>query len=146
MYMDEEIVKGVLAQYGFTLEDVVKAAKHKKPIAEQDWIYLTHHMHPPKKASEMETLHHCVMWEKKNEKGKSWEQKHVKDGKLFQHALDTDNPDEVPDILFDHLNNKFKVKIIEIKKIKYAILNGLASVKKTKWSDQDTGKDYDSIS
>lgn len=146
MYIDEEIFKKVLAQYGFTLEDIVKAAKYKKPVAEQDWIYLTHHMHPPKKASEMETLHHCVMWEKKSEKGKSWEQKHVKDGKLFQHALDTDNPDKVPNILFDHLNNQFKVKIVEIKKTKYAVLNGLASVKKTKWSDQDIGRNYDSIS
>ena len=146
MYIDEEIIEKVLAQHGLSLEQIVGIKKHKKPIAEQDWIYLTHHMHPPKKASEMETLHHCVMWEKKSEKGKSWKQAHVKDGKIFQHALNTNNPDEVPSILFDHLNNQFKVKMVKIKKVKYAILNGLASVKKTKWSDQDVGENYDSIS
>ena len=134
MYIDEEIIKKVLAQHGLSLKQVIGT---KVPLAEQDWIYLTHHMHPPIKAEKMETLHHCVMWEKKNEKGKSWKQIHVKDGKVFQHALKTDKPHEVPNITFDHLNNRFKVKVIVIEKIKYAILNGLVNVKKTRWSNQD---------
>lgn len=113
--------------------------KHKVPVAEQDWIYLSHHMHPPKKAEEMETVHHCVMWAKKNEKGKKWQQKHVKDGKVFQHFLVDKNIDNIPDIVYDHLNNGFKVKTIKIDKKQYKILNGLKSIKKTKWSDQDKG-------
>ncbi|KKL05559.1 hypothetical protein LCGC14_2604800, partial [marine sediment metagenome] len=101
---------------------------------------LTHHMHPPKKASEMETVHHCIMHEKKSEKGKNWEQKHVKDGKIFQHVLDSDKLDEIPEIVFDHLNNQFKVKVMKINKIEYAVLDGMVSLKKTKWSDQDRGE------
>ena len=43
MYIDEEIFKKVLMDYGFTPEDVLNAAKkHKKPLQEQDWIYLIH--------------------------------------------------------------------------------------------------------
>jgi hypothetical protein len=145
--INEQEVRLFLANYGVSLEDVLEQAKkHKVPVAEQDWIYLTHHMHPPKKASEMETLHHCVMWEKKNEKGMSWEQMHVKDGQIFQHALNTKDIKEVPSIVYDHLNNQFKTKDVEINKKEYVILNGLKSVKKTKWSDQDVGGYYDSIS
>ncbi len=114
--------------------------KHKVPVAEQDWIYLTHHMHPPEKAEEMETVHHCIMWEKKKEKGKNWEQKHVKDGKIFQHFLNTKNIKEIPDIVYDHLNNEFKVKTLKINKKQYKVLSGLKNIKKTKWSDQDKGE------
>lgn len=135
--LDEKIVDKILKDYGYSLEDLLSGAKHKVPIAEQDWIYLTHHMHPPKKASEMETLHHCVMHEKKGKKGKNWEQKHIKDGDIFQHVMVAKDPKEVPSIVYDHLNNQFKVKIDKIDKKEYAILNGLKSVQKTKWSDQD---------
>ena len=38
--------------------------------AEQDWIYLIHHMHQPDKEEDMEILHHCIMFEKKNLKGR----------------------------------------------------------------------------
>lgn len=152
MYIDEKILEKVLAQYGFTLGDILKAAKkQKQPVAEQDWIYLIHHFHPPKKEADMETLHHCHFFEKKGMKGKAYYQKHKKDGKVFQHVIDlkaskVKNVEDVPAILYDHLNNGFKVKIMEIDKTKYAVLNGLASVKKTKWSDQDVGGYYDSIS
>jgi len=141
MNIDENIVKEVLSKHGFSLGQILGAKKHKTPVAEQDWIYLTHHMHPPKKASEMETLHHCVMWERKNEKGVSWEQMHVKDGNVFQHALVTKDLKEIPSIVYDHLNNQFKTKIVEINKKEYVILYGLKSVKKTKWSDQDIGEE-----
>lgn len=146
MYIDEEIVKKVLLEHGLLLEQIIGVKKHKAPLAEQDWIYLTHHMHPPKKASEMETLHHCVMWEKKNEKGMSWKQMHVKDGNVFQHALVTKDLKEIPSIVYDHLNNQFKAKTVKIDKKEYVILFGLKNVKKTKWSDQDIGEYYDSIS
>jgi uridine kinase len=141
MILDEKIVNKVLNNYGFTLEDLYETAKHKVDVAEQDWIYLTHHMHPPKKASEMETLHHCVMWEKKNEKGLSWEQAHVKDDEVFQHILVTKDIKEIPTIVYDHLNNKFKAKIVKINKKEYVILNGLKNLKRTKWSDQDRGSE-----
>ena len=120
--------------------DIVLGKKHKVPVAEQDWIYLTHHMHPPKKAEEMETIHHCIMWEKKKEKGKNWKQKHVKDGKIFQHFLDDKNIENIPDVVYDHLNNEFKVKTVKINKKQYKILAGLKNIKKTKWSDQDKGE------
>ena len=137
MDIDEKIVNEVLALHGFTIEQVLGAKKHKVPLAEQDWIYLTHHMHPPKKASEMETVHHCTMHEKKGEKGLNWEQMHVKDGSMFQHVLVTKDLKEIPPIVYDHLNNQFKIKVVEINKKEYVILNGLKNVQKTKWSDMD---------
>jgi len=146
MYIDEEIVKGVLAQYGLTLEQVIGAKKHKVPLAEQEFIYLIHHFHPPKKASDMEEIHHCIMFEKKNMKGEQYEQMHVKDGKVFWHALDIKDIEQAPKAVYDHLNNGFKIKIMEINKKKYAVIHGLVSIKKTKWSDQDKGGYYDSIS
>ncbi len=134
MFIDTEIVERVLKDHGSSLEKLL--GKHKVPKQEQDWIYLIHHMHPPKKASEMETVHHCVMWEKKNEKGKNWEQKHVKDGKIFTHVLDVE-VDKAPEVSYDHLNNAFKITIKKIKKEQYAVIDGMVSLKKTKWSDQD---------
>ncbi len=137
MFIDGEIVDKILKEYGVTLDQLLGAKKHKMPKAEQDWIYLLHHFHPPKKASEMETVHHCILHEKKGEKGKNWEQKHVKDGKVFQHVVDSDKLDEIPEIVYDHLNNQFKVKVMKINKVEYAVLNGMVSLEKTKWSDQD---------
>lgn len=140
MQLDETVINEVLARYGFTLEQgFIKAAK--TPVAEQDWIYLIHHMHQPDKVEDMEILHHCEMYEKKGLKGKKYLQKHVRDGKIFQHVLDIkeDKLDKAPEVVYDHLNNGFKVKIMEIDKKKYAVLNGLVSVKKTKWSEQDRG-------
>jgi len=47
--------------------------------------------------------------------------------------------EEAPEVVYDHLNNGFKVKIMTIDKKKYAVLVGLVNVKKTKWSDMDKG-------
>jgi hypothetical protein len=41
--------------------------------------------------------------------------------------------------VYDHLNNGFKIKIMEIDKEKRAVIYGLVSVEKTKWSDEDRG-------
>lgn len=137
MYIDEKIVNEVLALHGLSLEQVLGAKKHKKPVAEQDFVYLLHHFHPPKKASEMEEVHHCIMWEKKNMKGAKYKQKHVKDGKVFWHALDIKDVEEAPEAVYDHLNNGFKIKVMEIDKVEYAVIKGLVNVEKTKWSDMD---------
>ncbi len=106
-------------------------------FAEQDFIYLIHHIHSPKKAKEMEVLHHCIMHEKKGMKGKKYKQKHVKDGKVFLHVLVVKDAEKAPKVVYDHLNNGFKIKIIEIDKVEYAVIYGLVNVKKTKWSNQD---------
>jgi hypothetical protein len=120
--------------------------ERKKPIAEQDWIYLIHHIHPPEKEEDMETLHHCVLFEKKNLKGKKFSQKHVKDGKVFQHALDVKESEveNAPDTVYCHLNNSYKIRVKEIDGKKYAVFTGMVSLKKTKWSDQDRGELYES--
>jgi len=143
MYIDESIVEEILSKHGFTIEDVVKAAKHKKPVEEQDWIYLIHHMHTPEKGLGMETLHHCHFWAKKNMKGKQvYEQKHVREDKIFHHVIDlkaskVKSIEDVPDTLYCHLNNAYKIRIKEINGEKYAEFTGMVSLKKTKWSDQD---------
>ncbi len=137
MDMDKAKVEEVLAMYGLSFDDVINAGKHKTPKAEQEFIYLVHHMHPPKKAEEMETLHHCIMNEKKGMKGKKYKQKHVKDGKVFQHVLDVKDIEKVPEVVYDHLNNGFKIKVMKIDKVKHAVIYGLVSIKKTKWSEQD---------
>lgn len=139
MEIDREVVEKVLARHGFTLEDIINAKKNKKPVAEQDWIYLIHHMHPPEKEEEMETLHHCFLFEKKNMKGKKYTQRHVKDGKVFQHVLDIEEKEmgEAPKTVYCHLNNAYKVRVKEINKKKWPVLTGVVSLQKTKWSDQD---------
>lgn len=137
MNIDKMKVEEVLAAHGLSFDDVINAGKHKTPKAEQDWIYLIHHMHPPEKESQMETLHHCFMFEKKGLKGKKYIQKHKKDGKVFQHLLDVKDVEQAPKEVYDHLNNAFKVVVKEIEKNKYAVITGPVSLKKTKWSDQD---------
>ena len=139
MEIDREVVDKVLAKYGFTLEGIISAKKHKTPIAEQDWVYLIHHMHPPKKEEDMETLHHCFLHEKKGQKGKKYTQRHVKDGKIFQHVLDLKEKemDKAPEIVYCHLNNSYKVNIKEINKREWPVLTGVVSLTKTKWSEQD---------
>ena len=119
------------------LEELLEEARHKTPKAEQDWIYLIHHMHPPKKASDMEIVHHCYLYSQKKLRGTRYEQMHVKDGSLFQHALNIKDMEKAPEVVYDHLNNGFKIDVREIHKRKYAIINGPVSLKKTKWSDQD---------
>ena len=109
----------------------------RKALAEQDWIYLIHHLHIPEKGTGIETVHHCFMFDKKNMKGNKFAQKHVRDKKLIQHVLDTKDLDNAPSVVYDHLNNGFKVKIKTIEKKKYAVLSGLVNISKTKWSDQD---------
>jgi len=122
------------------LEELLELAKkHKVPKAEQEYIYLIHHLHPPEKAADMETVHHCLLHQKKNEKGLNWEQAHVKDGKVFWHALKIKDVEKAPEVVYDHLNNGFKIKIMELDKEKHAVIYGLVSVEKTKWSDQDKG-------
>ena len=114
--------------------------KHvKKPTAEQDWIYLLHHMHPPKKEEDIEILHHCFLFEKRGMKGRKFSQRHVKDGKVFQHALDIKESEvnNAPRIVYCHLNNAYKIRIRKINGKKYAVFTGMVSLKKTKWSDQD---------
>lgn len=120
--------------------------KHvKKPLPEQDWIYLLHHMHPPVKEEDMETLHHCQLFEKKDLKGKRFNQRHVKDGKIFWHALDIKEKevDSAPKIIYCHLNNEYKIGIKKINDKKWAIFTGMKSLQKTKWSDQDKGDLYE---
>lgn len=112
----------------------------KKPLAEQDYIYLLHHIHAPKKAEDMEELHHCQLYEKKNMKGTEFYQKHVKDGKIFWHAIDTEKAEDVPHIIYCHLNNEYKVKVKTIDNEDYAIITGMVSLKDTKWSEQDRNK------
>ena len=125
------------------LEELLeRAKKHKVPKAEQDWIYLIHHLHQPKKAEDMETVHHCLLHQKKNEKGLSWEQAHVKDSKVFWHALKIKDIEKAPEVVYDHLNNGFKIKIMELDKENYAVIYGLVNVERTKWSDQDKADLY----
>ena len=120
------------------LESLEMAKKHKVPKAEQDWVYLIHHFHPPKKAEDMETLHHCFMHEKKNLKGKKYTQMHVKDGNVFQHVLKKiKDVDTAPKSLFDHLNNEFKVVVKEIENKKWAVITGPIKLADIKWSMQD---------
>jgi len=144
MYIDEEIFKKVLMDYGFTMEDVLNAAKkHKKDPAEADWIYLLHHMHTPEKGLGMEELHHCHFWPKKNMKGKQvYEQKHVREGKIFHHVIDLKaskikSIEDVPDTLYCHLNNGYKIRTREIDGKEYAEFVGMVSLEKTRWSEQD---------
>ena len=126
------------------LEVLETAKKLKKNPAEADWIYLIHHFHPPKKAEDMEILHHCFMYEKKSLKGIEYEQMHVKDGKVFQHALKLEDVDSAPEVVFDHLNNAFKIVTKEIKGKKYAIITGPIKLTDVKWSGQDRGETHDS--
>ncbi len=144
MDLDRRVVEESLACYGFTLEDIIYAKRHKKPLAEQDWVYLIHHMHPPEKEADMETVHHCFLHEKKGQKGKKYTQRHVKDGKVFQHALDIKDIETesigktyVPKTVYCHLNNAYKIVIKEINQKKLAVITGMVSLQKTKWSEQD---------
>ncbi len=142
MDLDSGKVEEVLAQHGFTLEDVLAVAekKDKKFTAGQDWIYLIHHFHPPEKVEDMEIVHHCFMLEKKNLKGEKYEQIHVKDGKVFQHCLRIDDVEKAPKSVYDHLNNEFKIVIKKIDKKKYAIVNKPPNISNVKWSGQDRRK------
>lgn len=44
MCFGKEVVEKKLNEYGFTWDDVVNAGKHKTPKAEQEFIYLIHHL------------------------------------------------------------------------------------------------------
>jgi len=110
---------------------------NKIPKAEQDWIYMIHHMHPPKSEEEMEELHHCILFKDEDEKGKKHEVKHKKDGKVFQHRLDVSDPQKAPEYVFDHLNNKYPINVRKIDKVEYAIIT--KPTKKIKHDDKAIG-------
>jgi len=94
--------------------------------AEDDWVYLIHHMHPPEGKGnvkyKMEELHHCPMFEKKNTKGKKYDQMHIKDNRMLLHGLDIKDNTKFPSILYDHLNNAFPIVVMEIDNKRYAII------------------------
>jgi len=94
-------------------------------------------MHPPEKEGDMEETHHCIMFEEKNEKGKKHEQKHVRDGIVFQHVLGIKDLGKAPKVVYDHLNNGFKVVVREVDGEKYAVIDGPVKLGDIKWSDQD---------
>ncbi len=112
-----------------TLQEALKRADNilnkRAPDWKVDYIYLIHHMHPPKRAEDMEELHHCFLFEKKRLKGNKFTQKHVKDGKKFRHALDIKDLTLAPEAVYDHLNNKFSIGVKTIKDIKYACITGI---------------------
>jgi hypothetical protein len=136
--LDEKIVEEILNQHGTTLEEFITGAhKHKISKAEQDWIYLIHHMHPADNPLDTEILHHCYMFEKKNLKGKKFEQIHVMDNGVILHAIKIKDPEKSPSVLYDHLNNSFKVVVKEVDKKKYAVITGPEKLSKVKWSGQD---------
>jgi hypothetical protein len=134
MLIDEEVFKTVMEKCGFSYG---VSKKHKTPQAEQDWIYLIHHFHPPEKVEDMEIVHHCFMLEKKNLKGKKYEQMHVEDGSVFQHCLRIDEVEKAPKVVYDHLNNEFKIVIREIDKKKYAVISKPSNISNIRWSEQD---------
>lgn len=119
----------------------IAADDHKKPLEEEDWIYLIHHMHQPEKNQNIEILHHCHFFEKRGMKGKIFYQKHVKDGRVFQHVIDLKKSkmklEDIPDALYCHLNNAYKIKTKKIDGKKHAVFTGMVNLKKVKWSEQD---------
>jgi len=96
--------------------------KHKIPEAEEDWIYMIHHMHKPDDIDDMEFLHHCPMFLEKDEKGKSFKTKHVEDKKILYHVLDIKDLKKAPDFVLDHLNNKYPIEIQKLGKEECAVI------------------------
>lgn len=119
----------------------IATKKHSKPLEEQDWVYLLHHIHKPERNQNIEILHHCHFFDKKNMKGKIFYQKHVKDDRVFQHVIDLKKSkvklEDVPDTLYCHLNNAYKIRTKKIAGEKHAVFTGMVNLKKTKWSEQD---------
>jgi hypothetical protein len=116
------------------LKQIRELVKNYKAFSKApDWQYLIHHMHPPKKTEDMETLHHCPLFEKENKKGVEYEQFHVKDGKKLLHAIVVEESDTIPKHVFDHLNNKFNI----LNKDKISIIKGPARMSDVVWSAED---------
>lgn len=107
--------------------------KAKAPPGGLDFIYLIHHFHNPKKEADIEEVHHCIMHEKKGMKGEKYNQRHIADGKIFWHALDI-KIEDAPDVVYDHLDNGFKIKIMKFKDVESAVIYELVNPKKTRWS------------
>jgi len=112
-----KIVNESLANYLFEA-----GHKHKIPEAEQDWIYMIHHMHKSDDPNDIEFLHHCPMFIEKDEKGKFFKTKHVEEKKVLYHVLDIKDLEKAPTFVFDHLNNKFPIEIEKLGKEEYAVI------------------------
>lgn len=140
MQLDRDKAEQILAEYGLTLADITKIQAAKAPPGGLDFIYLIHHFHNPKKEEDIEEVHHCIMHEKKGMKGEKYFQKHIKDGKIFWHALDIKKIEDAPKVVYDHLDNGFIIKIMKFKKVESAVIYGLVNPKKTKWSVLDKRK------
>lgn len=119
----------IFAVYKNLVKKKVKTT-HFVPQTEKDWVYLIHHMHPGKV---IETLDHCFLFSDKNEKAKKHSQKHVVVGGQTFHVVS----DDAPDILFDHLNNEFKIVTMELNGKEYRVIKGPVRLKEIKWSAQD---------
>jgi len=97
--------------------------KHKIPEAEEDWIYMIHHMHKPDSPEDMEFLHHCPMFVEKDEKGDFFKTKHVEYKRVLYHVLDIKDLEKAPDFVLDHLNNKYSIEIEKLGKEEYAVIH-----------------------
>ncbi len=96
-------------------------------VDEKEWLYLIHHMHPNQEdVIKMETLHHCDLFSKKGKKGDTFSQRHIKNNKKgFTHVIDVKDIEEVPGVLYDHLDNEFEIKSRAIGDVKYAAIKRL---------------------
>ena len=94
------------------------------------WVYMIHHMHNPEDPDDpedIEILHHCPMFAEKKMKGKKWQQIHVEvpkgHGDVY-HAIESKDPHKVPELLYDHLDNEYKVIVKEVDGTEYAVIDG----------------------
>lgn len=123
---------------GHDLETIDEAIEKALNVDEKDWLYLVHHMHPNKKnLLSMEDLHHCDMFSQKDTEGDVYTLKHVKISKKnIIHVIDTKDIEDMPETLYDHLDNGFTVKNRTINDTKYIVLAGLSDKKGSKGAEE----------
>lgn len=98
--------------------------KHQDLLTEEEQekqkLYLVHHMHHYLNNDEaLHELHHCSLFSKPDMQGEKYSLEHlISEGKLY-HVLNK-KPENV---LYDHANNSFEIKEIEINHKNYYILS-----------------------
>lgn len=94
--------------------------QHRDLITEQEQeeqrLYFVHHMHHYKDGEDTtHELHHCFLFSEPNMEGEKYTIEHlISEGEL--HHILNKKPEEV---VYDHANNSFKTKEIELENKKY---------------------------
>jgi len=107
--------------------------------AQDPFIYLIHHVHhlAGKGRQVREELHHCPLFARPGEQGAEFTVDDLRDGERVLHVVQVEGATQVPDTLYDHLGNAYRIVARQVAGRRVWVVAGLKPGQKVAWSDAE---------